>query len=303
MDGFELFHLLTPAVVGLFTLISQRAFSSLRRDAQSLRQVRVLTTMRADIAEQLASWRELLSDRQHMANQAESPSVQELSPHRLEALIETSEAELLRIDRELESRKSQLSAVESDPALIKKREVARWTVLAALVAPVIADILILVVSLPVALRVAGEWALPTALAVVFPATSGSGWAALMITFFVPHIAATCTLGWWAFRLRKLDSEKFAKATETARSLLGGYIALLSLITSIYVIRVFGVGWFDNFGVSMRELTKPLLPILSVAAFVATFGPGYSKYAEGVAELEKNSVVSQAPKSDLKAAAS
>lgn len=302
MDGLEFLQLVAPAIVALYSVISQRAFSFLRRDAQSLRQVRVLTATRADIAEQLASWRELLSERQHMATQVESPNVQELSPQRLEELIETSETELLRIDRELESKKRQLSADESDPAVIKKREVYRWTVLAALVAPVIADILILVVSLPVALRVVGEWALPTALAVVFPATSGSGWAALIITFFVPHMTATCILGWWAFRLRKLDSEKFAKATETARSLLGGYIALLSLIASVYVIRVIGVGWFDNFGVSLKELTKPLLPILSVAAFVATFGPGYSKYAEGLAELDKSSVVSQAPKSDVEAAA-
>ncbi|GGV28260.1 hypothetical protein GCM10010212_13370 [Paenarthrobacter nicotinovorans] len=251
--------------------------------------------MRADVAEQLATWRELLSERQHVADQDESSNVEELSPLRLEALIETSEEELLRIDRELESKKRQLSADASDPVLIKKREVTRWTVLSALVAPVIVDILILVVSLPVALRVVGEWPLPTALAVVFPATSGSGWAALIITFFVPHMAATCILGLWAFRLRKLDSEKFAKATETARSLLGGYIALLSLIASIWVIRVIGVGWFDNFGLSLKELTKPLLPILSVAAFVATFGPGYSKYAEGMAEIDKITVASEAPK--------
>ncbi|MBP2392784.1 hypothetical protein [Paenarthrobacter nicotinovorans] len=295
MDGFEVLQLLAPASLALFSLISQRAFSSQRRDAQSLRQVRVLTSMRADVAEQLATWRELLSERQHVADQDESSNVEELSPLRLEALIETSEEELLRIDRELESKKRQLSADASDPVLIKKREVTRWTVLSALVAPVIVDILILVVSLPVALRVVGEWPLPTALAVVFPATSGSGWAALIITFFVPHMAATCILGLWAFRLRKLDSEKFAKATETARSLLGGYIALLSLIASIWVIRVIGVGWFDNFGLSLKELTKPLLPILSVAAFVATFGPGYSKYAEGMAEIDKITVASEAPK--------
>ncbi|WP_307094698.1 hypothetical protein [Arthrobacter sp. V1I9] len=263
-------------------------------EAQKLRRVDLLTLQRKAIAEQLAAWHDLDAGHDEKGEQ----TTKDLSPDRLSDLIGSSLAAFQEVDGELEKSKSEIKAEDSDPKLAKKRQVARRTVLLALVAPVIIDLAILVVSLPVALRVSGEWALPTALSVIFPATSGSGWAALVITFFVPHIAATSILGWWAFRVRELDSEKFAKATETARSLLGGYIALLALIACVYYIHVFGVGWFDNFAVSLKELTKPLLPILSVAAFVATFGPGYSKYTEGLAELEKKSILSQTPLSDV-----
>lgn len=285
-----------PAAVAVAA--ATRAFRIQREEAQKLRRVRLLTTRRTGVAEQLAAWLELAAGREQHGESA----AKDLSHDRISDLIDSAQIELLEIDGELEESKRQLLADDSDAKLQRKRAFARRTVLLALVAPVIFDLAILAVSLPVALRVGGEWALSAALSVVFPATSGSGWAALVITFFVPHIAATFILGWWAFRLRKLDSEKFAKATETARSLLGGYIALLALIASIFYIRVFGVVWFDNFAVSLKELTKPLLPILSVAAFVATFGPGYSKYTEGLAELEKNSLIPEPPKGDVEEAA-
>ena len=285
-----------PAAVAVAA--ATRAFRIQREEAQKLRRVRLLTTRRTGVAEQLAAWLELAAGREQHGESA----AKDLSHDRISDLIDSAQIELLEIDGELEDSKQELIADDSDAKLQRKRAFARRTVLLALVAPVIFDLAILAVSLPVALRVGGEWALSAALSVVFPATSGSGWAALVITFFVPQIAATFILGWWAFRLRKLDSEKFAKATETARSLLGGYIALLALIASIFYIRVFGVVWFDNFAVSLKELTKPLLPILSVAAFVATFGPGYSKYTEGLAELEKNSLIPEPPKGDVEEAA-
>ncbi|WP_459384537.1 hypothetical protein [Arthrobacter humicola] len=292
----DLIASMLPAAVAVAA--AARAFKIQREEAQKLRRVRLLTTRRTGVAEQLAAWLGLAGGREQHGESA----AKDLSPDRISDLIDSAQIALLEIDGELEESKRQLRADDSDAKLQRKRAFARRTVLLALVAPVIFDLAILAVSLPVALRVRGEWALSAALSVVFPATSGSGWAALVITFFVPHIAATSILGWWAFRLRKLDSEKFAKATETARSLLGGYIALLALIASIFYIRVFGVVWFDNFALSLKELTKPLLPILSVAAFVATFGPGYSKYTEGLAELEKNSLIPEPSRGDVEEAA-
>ncbi|MET4592315.1 hypothetical protein [Arthrobacter sp. 754] len=150
------------------------------------------------------------------------------------------------------------------------------------------DIIILAFAVPVSIRALPSNTISTAVSIVFPAASGSEWAALIVGFFVPHIAGTILLATWAIKVRTLEADQFAKATETARSLAVGYLALICFVVYSGSIAGLNVGWYGSFSASLIELTKPLLPLLSIAAMVATFGPGFSKHSDGL-ELTKASL--------------
>lgn len=261
------------------------AFKVQRKEAAGIHAFRLLQTRRSEIAEQIVASRDLLEDLVRALPQDRQFPAQ-MDETSIRKHVHELENEFVALSADIENKQADQEEENSDPKVSRRSKRARWTVIIALFLPVLVDIAILVIAVPVALRTVGGWALPSAIGVIFPAVSGSGWAALVVSFFVPHMTATAVLGWWAWGVRHLDSEKYAKATETARSVAGGYVALVALVVFVYLVGLGNVGWYDRFSDSLRELTKPMLPLLSVAAFVATFGPGYSKYMEGMAELER-----------------
>lgn len=201
------------------------------------------------------------------------------------------------VERMLTEKKKQLAEATEHLDLIQQQRYRRLRIfpkvtlssggtrvllLIGFMIPALIDFLIISAALPVALRITEPTALSEAIAVIFAAPSGGGWAALLAGFFAPHILATCLLTFWAWKVRELDGEQFVKATETARSLVSGYFALFVLLLLIFIIQMSDVGWRDVFTTALSELIRPLIPVLSVAAIVATFGPGYSKHNEGLA---------------------
>lgn len=289
MDGLSEIFVTALALVasagGLRALLS--AFGIQRKEAARIRALRLLQNRQVEIAEQLLASRDLLDDVAIAARQQDEPSSSHLDATSIRSQVSHLKAELVTLTAGIETKQAHQEKDNNDPKIARRSKRARWIVLIALFLPILVDLAIILVGVPVALRWVSGWTLPSAIHVVFPAASGSGWAALIVSFFVPHVIATAVLGRWAWKVRHLDSEKYAKATETARSVAGGYVALVALVLCINLVGLANVGWYEGFSDSLRELTKPMLPLLSVAAFVAAFGPGYSKYMEGMAELEKS----------------